>query len=173
MNGHSFPLRCRHAILLLLAAAGLWNAGCCCVLVGAGVAGLAGGAGTGYAFAKGKVKGTYPVGFMDAWTATHAALADLGLVIDKEDMKRGVISSRTPEGKRVRLSVKEQSAKCPTEGPQTRVGVRVGCFGGRDASERILRQVALRLTPPVPVDSPVIPAPSPVVPSPSRMREKG
>lgn len=171
MDGHCFRWRRRRAILLLLAAAGLLNAGCCCVLVGAGVAGLAGGAGTGYLFAKGKVVETYPAGFVDAWTAAHSALADLGLVIEKENLKRGVINTRTPEGKRVRLNVKEQPAKCPTEGPQTRVGVRVGCFGERAVSERILRQLALRLSPPVPVGRPA--APTPVVPAPSRMREKG
>ncbi|MHB1426476.1 MAG: DUF3568 family protein [Gemmataceae bacterium] len=170
MQGHCFRLRCRHAVLLLLAAAGLLSAGCCCVLVGAGVAGLAGGAGTGYFFAKGKMEQTYPTDYVSVWTAAHAALADLNLVIEKENLKRGIINSHTPEGKRVRLSVKEQHVKHATDEPRTRIAVRVGCFGDRAVSERILRQVALRLAPAVPVDRPA--ALSPVVPSPSRMREK-
>jgi len=173
MDGHCFRLRRHHAILLLLAAAGMLNAGCCCVLVGAGVAAIAGGAGTGYAYSKGKVAETYPADFADSWIAAHAALADLGLVIEKENSKRGFISSHTPNGTRVRLNVKEQAVKCPAEGPRTRITLRVGCFGDRAVSERVLRQIALRLDPPVPVESPDAPVPPSVGQSTIRMREKG
>lgn len=171
MDGHSFRLR-RRAVLWLLAATGLLGGGCCCVLVGAGVAGLAGGAGTGYIFAKGKLEQTYPVAFVDGWTATHAALADLGFAIEKENLKRGVISSRTTEGARVRLNVKEQHVKCATDEPRTRIAVRVGCFGDRAVSECILRQVSLHLAPPVPPGSPDVSPLSPVALAPSQMREK-
>ncbi|MCI0456141.1 MAG: hypothetical protein L0Z62_04070, partial [Gemmataceae bacterium] len=55
------------AALLLWAAVALANSGCCCLLVGAGVAGVAGGTGAGYAYYRGRVCETYHADFEDAW----------------------------------------------------------------------------------------------------------
>jgi hypothetical protein len=149
------------AALLLGTAVALANSGCCCLLVGAGVAGVAGGAGTGYAYCKGKVCETYHADFEDAWAATRTALADLGLPVVKEKHAKGFLESRTAQGKRVRLYVKAQPSKLPAEGPLTRVCVRVAVFGDQAVSARLLDQVGRHLVPVHLLGPPLAPSPSP------------
>lgn len=134
----------REAALVLLAGLALAPGGCLVVAAGA-----AGGAAVGYAYYKGKVCETYHAPLGDATAATKTALAELGmpLVAEGHDASGGFVESRTGTGERVQISLELLPNKIPAEGGQTRVGVRVGNFGDRTVSERLLYQVGLRLTP--------------------------
>jgi hypothetical protein len=127
---------------LLLAGIAASNAGCLVVAVGAAAAGGA----AGYAYYKGRVSKDYPAGFEETWTATQAALNDLGLPLAslEHDVGRGEIGSRPADGPKVDVSVEAlPGGKGLTS--LTRVSVRVGIFGDRRLSEQILAQVQTRL----------------------------
>lgn len=134
----------RRAALVLLAGLSVTSGGCLVVAAGA-----AGGAAVGYAYYKAKVCETYQAQLGDAYAATKAALAELGMpvVAEGHDAGGGFIESRTGTGERVHVDLELLPSKIPAEGGQTRIGVRVANFGDRPVSERLLYQVGLRLTP--------------------------
>jgi hypothetical protein len=135
--------------LWLLACLGLAVVGGSgCLAVAAGVAGGA----LGYAYYQGNVRQVFPANFDDTFTATRAALADLNLPVESEEMKPfyGVVRCHATDGTPLKIVVVGQ-ANTET-GPATQVGVRVGQFGDHSLSARILDQIGSRLIPqPVPV----------------------
>jgi hypothetical protein len=128
------------AIVLFALASG----GCLAVAAGA-----AGGAAIGYVYCKGKIYDTYNAGFQDTWTATHAALRDLGMPVVSEEIKngKGTIVSRTANDEKIHLFVDTVDSKIPAEGQMTRVSIRVAVFGDRPVSVRILDQINVHLGP--------------------------
>ncbi len=155
------PTRSRGA-WLLLAALALCNSGCLALALGA-----AGGAtAVGVAYARGKVHATYAASFSDTWAATRTALGELGLPIleeKRESIGSGFLRTRVGDDSTVRIYLDTQPSKFPTEGPVTRVGVRVDFLGDYDVSTRILNQVSAHLAvQPPPGAPPVLGAPTPV-----------
>lgn len=151
---------------ILIAAAVLVNSGCLLVAAGA----CAGGA-AGYVYFKGKVCENYVADFGDAWAATHTALHELGMPIEKEDRDgmTGVIHTHTTTGESVLVDLETTISPIPAQGSITRVGVRVATFGNYDISEQLLHQVSGHLvTAPAGVNPQVPPpgAPVPVPPPP-------
>jgi hypothetical protein len=133
---------------LAVAAAALGNAGCLAVAAGAAAAGGV----AGYAYYKGSVSREYPALFEQTWAATQAALADLAIpvVSVSHDAGSGVLEARNG-GDRMEVSLEAVPSPAPGAGPWTRVSVRVGVFGDRALSERLLDQIQARLTGPAAV----------------------
>lgn len=130
------------AAQLVLAAAALTCGGC---LLAA--AGIAGGAAAGVAYCNGKLNQVYNADFADAVAAVRTALGELGMPVEQEELDggHGFIRSRIADGARVRVYLDTLPSKFPTEGPLTRVGVRVATFGDDLVSERILAQIGAHL----------------------------
>jgi hypothetical protein len=141
---------------LLLVALALANGGCLIIAAGA-----AGGAAVGYCYYKGKVCATYNARLADTWAATESALHELGMPIVKQEQQgdKGWFESRTSNGQHVKIHLQAQESKIPAEGQLTQVCVRVGTFGDRQVSERVLDQVGLHLAPPA-VPLPTSPPPT-------------
>jgi hypothetical protein len=153
--------------LVVVALVALANGGCLLVAAGA-----AGAAYAGYCYSKGRYCQTYDAAFADAWAATHAALADLGLPVCQEGQAAdgGFVESRTGDGDRVRIQLTVQHT-FPAEGPRTSVCVRVATFGDAAVSDRILEQVGAHLVvappagpPPAAPEAPANPPQSPPPP---------
>jgi hypothetical protein len=130
---------------VLLATAALASSGCLLVAAGA-----AGGAAVTYAYCKGKVCGQYNAALPDCWAATHTALLELGMPIEKEDRggSTGFIVTRATDGERVRIYLDTLPSQIPAEGQLTRISVRVATFGDYSLSERIMDQIGRHLAPP-------------------------
>jgi hypothetical protein len=127
--------------IALLAVAVTSTSGCC-LLLGGGAVGAAGG---GYAYYQGRECQTYNSSFEETWSATHNALADLAMPIVQEDAAKGLIESRTGNGKKVRLDVSSQPSKIPADGEVTRVCARVAVFGDQEVSQRVFDQIQIHL----------------------------
>jgi hypothetical protein len=86
------------------------------------------------------------VDFTTAWHASHDALYDLGMPIKKEtrDAYSGTLETENAKGETIKISIDQELPKVPTEGPKTKVGVRVATFGDQELSKRILEQIATR-----------------------------
>jgi hypothetical protein len=121
--------RWKQAVLLLALA--IQISGCAeAVLVGVGAAGGAGAA----LWAKGKMEEELDASFSKAHTASLAALKDLELPVNK-DVKEGLkakIESQFPDGKYVSIGI-----RAVTES-SSKITVRVGTFGDKARSEKIL-----------------------------------
>lgn len=148
-------------VYLLLAGVALANSGCLIVAAGA----CAGGA-AGYIYCKGKVCENFVADFGDAWTATHTALHELGMPVEKEDRSgvSGVIHSRTAAGQEVRITLDTTISPIPAAGSITCIGLRVGVLGDTDVSEHFLHQVSSHLSSAPPGTGPVVtPTPTPTL----------
>jgi Protein of unknown function (DUF3568) len=145
MTRPGWCLSYRTVLALLLAAAGLASSGCLIIAAGA-----AGGAAVTYAYCKGKVCGQYYAALGDCWAATHTALLDLGMPIEKEDRggSTAFIVTRTADGERVRIYLDSLPSQIPAEAEMTRICVRVATFGDYSVSERIMDQIGRHLAPP-------------------------
>jgi hypothetical protein len=146
----------------LLVAATLASSGCLAVAVG----GAAAGGAVGYAYLRGGLSQEFRAGLDDTWVATNAALGDLGMSVLAAGSKgetSAVVESQTGAGAKVHISLETRPSPIPAEGPLTRVSVRVGVFGDRPVSERVLAQIQGRLTPQAVV--PLPPAGTVVVPA--------
>ncbi len=119
----------KHTVLLLALAMAI--SGCAeAVLIGVGAAGGAGAA----LWSKGKMVEELDASFSRAHTASIAALNDLELPVNK-DVKGGLkakIESRFPDGKYVSIDI-----RAVTES-SSKITVRVGTFGDKARSEKIL-----------------------------------
>ena len=119
----------KHAVLLLALAMAI--SGCAeAILVGVGAAGGAGAA----LWAKGKMVEEINVSLSKAHTASLAALKDLELPVNT-DVKEGLkakIESQFPDGKYVSIDI-----RAVTES-SSKITVRVGTFGDKARSEKIL-----------------------------------
>jgi hypothetical protein len=127
-----------------LAGLALANAGCL-----AAVAGIAtvGGVAT-YAYLDGEDKRTFPSDYDDVRNATLAALRDLSLPVEGQSQKttgKETIDSRTADSSAVVIKLAAVPSPVPGEKTVTRVNVRIGTFGDRDFSERILDQISVHL----------------------------
>jgi hypothetical protein len=161
----------------VLAAATLSASGC--LAVAAGTAAVAGGT-AGYVYYKGSVPQDFHAGFAEAWNATLAALRDLGMPLlhNEAGPDSGSIESRTANNDSVSINL-ETHSKPPPEGAITRISVRVGVWGDRPVSERLLTQIGTHLgsnppppppggtvtrEPPLAPVSQTLPPPTPVLP---------
>lgn len=166
MPSSGFRRRLVTTFYLLAAALPLVASGCLAVAVG----GAAAGGAVGYAYLRGGLSQDFRAGLNDTWTATHAALADLGMPalppLERKETTASV-ESQTGDGTKVHLALETRPSPIPAEGPLTRVNVRVGVFGEKAVSEKLLAQIQLRLTPALqPVPLPPAPgAPTVVVPA--------
>jgi hypothetical protein len=133
---------------VLITAITLLCAGGCLWLAASAVVG--GAAGAGYVYYKGKVSRPYNAGLDDVWSATHAALTELGMKIESEgrDTLSAEVHSRLADGDKVRIYIDVKDSRIPAEGPLTVVGIRVGKFGDEAASVRVLNQIDMHLVHP-------------------------
>src|SRR5437879_3788013 len=135
----------KRAALLGVAMALTASNGCLWLAASAAVGGAAG---AGYVYYKGKVSRPYNAALTDVWTATHTALAELGMRV--ESQARGDLSAeihtRLADGEKVRIYFDVKDSKIPAEGPITVIAIRVGIVGDETASVRILNQIDLHLT---------------------------
>lgn len=101
--------------------------GCVAAVVGAGA-----GAG-GYSYIKGELKSTYDMPIKALWPQTVSALNSLDLTVGSKnvDALGGKIEARRRDGTLVKVRFKPESERSTT------VGVRVGTFGSRKASEQV------------------------------------
>jgi hypothetical protein len=142
----------------MVVATALLSSGC--LAVAAGTAAVAGGT-AGYVYYKGSIPQDFRASFPDAWNATLAALRDLGmpLVHNEAGAESGSIESRNADNETVSISLETQTSKVPVEEKITRVSVRVGVWGDRQFSERLLAQIGTHLPSAMP---PPPPPPPPV-----------
>jgi hypothetical protein len=146
---------------LLLAALALGSGGCLAAAIG----GVAAGAVVGYTYVRGAVGAEFPADFNTAWSATNAALAELGMPVVEPTRTSditGKLVTQTGDGTKVTISLETRSSKIPAEGPITAIHIRVGLVGDRAVGERIMAQIQLRLeqgVPPPPVPAGVTPVP--------------
>jgi len=158
--------RIRLGVFLLTAAVMVCQAGCLWVAAGAAAGGAA-----GYAYYKGKNCQSFPAGFEDSWTATRAALSDLGMPVLKEERNQGcgIIKTQTSDGDRVKIDLDVIPSRIPAEGMMTHICVRVGTFGDHPVSERVLYQIGAHLTtsPAVMPPGPGVATMPPIAPVPS------
>jgi hypothetical protein len=136
-------MRWSRLLYLVLAGLALGNAGC---LVMAAAAGAGAAGATGYAYYRGKVSQTYAANLDQVWTATHAALGELGMPVVSADRstRTASIESRTVTD-RVQITLEMQPSPIPADGPLTRVGVRVATFGDEVISQRLHERIAAHL----------------------------
>jgi hypothetical protein len=155
MRLSGFRAKWRCVPYLLLAACALGSGGCLAVAIG----GAAAGAAIGYTYYRDGVAADFPADFNTAWSATQAALQDLGMPINdprRTSDTEGSLTSQTGDGAKVSISVETRASRIPAEGPLTGIEIRVGWVGGRSAGERIMAQIQTRLAQGVP------PAPAPL-----------
>lgn len=121
----------RRAILSLVLILCLFASGCAAIIVGA----AAGGATLGYY--KGWLVDQVSADVPTTFEASKAGLRELNLPIRKAryDQIKAKISSELPDGKNVTVKLKL------TEGGTTQISIRVGTFGDKDASHRILKAI--------------------------------
>jgi hypothetical protein len=155
--------RGRQAVFVFLALLALASGGCLVVAAGAG----AGAAVAGYAYVKGKVCYSFNASLEDTWAATRKALAELQMPVqseERESASTGFIKSQTSDGTAVRIYLEVQPSPFPTEGPHTRVCIRVGAFGDYAISDRIMGQLNAHLVPVTVGNGPGSPPGQPPVP---------
>jgi hypothetical protein len=126
----------------------LANGGCLAAAVGASVAAAGGTA--GYLYYKGNIPNDFNADINTTWVATKAALADLRMPLTREnrDGQKGTLETKTGTGDTVTLYLETRPIQVPADGPITRVNVRVGTLGDEKISDRLLEQIAFRLSPP-------------------------
>ncbi len=102
-----------------------------CVAAAVGV-GTAAGVGT-YSFIQGDLKVTYSVKLDQAWPAALAAMDNLKLAIDVQQMDGlgGAIKAKRADGTPVKVRLK------PLGEYSTSIGVRIGHLGSKAKSERV------------------------------------
>ena len=96
--------------------------------------GVGAGAGFGsYSYVRGELRLDYPYAYDQTWNATLTAVERLGIQVKSQgrDSLGGKISGKRPDGKSVVIKVKDKGIGVST------VGVRVGTFGSREASQKI------------------------------------
>ncbi|MGH7169722.1 MAG: DUF3568 family protein [Gemmataceae bacterium] len=144
-------------LYVVIAVLALTQGGCLLAL-----AGVAGGAATGYFYCKGRVYRDYPASLPDLRNAVRAALLDLHFYIFTDEAKDGkaFLITKTTNGKKVRIYLNCMSSPVPADGLVTRLAIRVGAFGDEGVCTRLFEQVAFRLSHP----APIVPAPPPGAP---------
>lgn len=120
----------RPMILTLIVSCSLALSGCV-FLLGAGA-----GA-SGYSYIRGELCKNYPAGMNAAWSASLKALKNLSLKVQEKhkDGLGGKIRATRADGSKVVLNFKMKD-----EGVVT-IGVRVGVFGKKSASEKIHEKI--------------------------------
>ena len=111
-----------------------------------------GGGAAGVAYVRARQTEPFQAGVQETATATLAALQELGMPSDKQNIGRhgGEIDAWTPGGHPLMIDLEEVPAKSPNDPPQTKVGVRFGPFGDKAQTERIIAQIEYRLANPAP-----------------------
>lgn len=113
-----------------------------CVYLGFFAAGTAAGIG-GYKYHNDMLTVIYEAPYMETWKACLKAVDEMGLHLLKSahDLTAGTIEAKRADGKDVQIKVEYKSSK------ETRVDIRVGIFGDKEASNIIkekIRQVLVR-----------------------------
>jgi len=116
-----------------------------CVYLGFFAAGTAAGIG-GYKYHNGVLTVIYEAPYMETWEASLTAVQEMGLRIIKSahDLTTGTIEAKRIDNKSVTIRVEYKSSK------ETKVGIRVGIFGDKEASNVIkekIRRVLARARP--------------------------
>ena len=122
------------AVALALLAAG---SGCAVVVVGA----VAGAGAATYAYVNGEVQSTLPATMDKTWGATQAAMKDLEFKVTTttKDALNAELNATTADGKAIKIKLKRVSDTA------TEVGIRVGKFGDKQASDLILDKIKQHL----------------------------
>ena len=125
----------------------------CLFIAGAGVGAA------GFAYHEGKLRHFFPYPLDAVYSATQQALADLRLNVTHCgcDSFSGRVTARDAADRKISIELEPK-------GIGTKIGIRVGTFGDEAVSHSILRQIELRLSPPLPA----LP-PSPASASPGRL----
>src|SRR6516162_5815579 len=149
-------------LYLIVAVLALIPGGCLAVVAGLAAGGAAGGY-LYYKFDKGKIYRDYQANLSDVHNAVHAALIDLHFQIATDGAKdgRSLVTTKTTDGKQVKIYIDCLASPIPAEGMFTRVSIRVGHFGDEGVSIRILEQVAHHLTPAAVIVPAPVPGPTP------------
>jgi hypothetical protein len=134
-------VRKRALLLLVIAGLALSQTGC---LVA--VAGAAAGAGA-YAYYKGTVTDQFAVEFGEAYQASKEALADQAMPVISEHHQgvTGTIESSLEDGTKVSITVEEKPRLQAADGHLSEVGIRIGVFGDQNLSDKLMRQVSMRV----------------------------
>jgi hypothetical protein len=149
----------RRTLYVLMGLAALVNGGCLVVAAGAAAAG---GAGAAYAYMRGALYREYPSTLTDSYAAARSALTELQMPIVREEPQtvgQAYLESRTGDGNPVRVYLTARATPIPTDGPVTRVSVRVGAFGDDVVSTKLLDQIDRHLTPVAPPTAAAAPPP--------------
>jgi hypothetical protein len=135
----------RSILLIGLAFLVLPSAGC--IVAAVGTAALAGAGAAGYAYVQAATPGDFPADMDKTWTAAQMALADLKMTIDtaQRDNDTATIETRTGTGEKVTITLDPRVKAVPADGEWTHVTVRVATFGNEEVSDRVLKQMAVRL----------------------------
>ncbi len=101
--------------------------------------GLGAGIGIGtYKYIEGNLERDYPLAYTRAWDITNEALANMKISITNslnEDAK-GTIEAVRRDGKTVIIKLEDKGQRI------TSIGIRIGLFGDRIASEEIHNEIA-------------------------------
>jgi hypothetical protein len=137
--------------LLLLANGG-------CIWVALGGAAAAGGAAASYVYVRGRLYHDYHTDLAHAQAGVQAAMNELQLTLLQRELDDNKVTFETSaaDGTAITVYLKTWAGRIPTDGPVTRVSVRVGAFGDEEVSARILQQVDQHLLPPgqLPINPP-------------------
>jgi hypothetical protein len=130
--------RIRLLILLLLALNFLICVGCPAVVLVGGGAAAGGGA---VAYIKGELKSTAQVSLDRAWKATQMAMDDLEFTVTgkEKDVFDAELTASGAGDKKIKVALKKISDT------RTEIKIRVGAFGDKSLSQRILETIKKRL----------------------------
>lgn len=128
--------------LVLVMVLALTQPGCLALM-----AGIAGGAVAYTVYVDGSLVAVYNATGDETWAAIHKGLAELGMKVTSEEHQviSSVVETMTAEGYAVRIGMKTNLGRNPGGTPQTRVDIRIGTFGDRAMSERIMDQIGSHL----------------------------
>jgi len=130
-------MKSKWLMVVLLAGALGFGAGCAAVLIGGAAAA---GAGT-VAYVNGELKDTEGVAYDTAYNATLAAMSDLqyAVVSKNKDAINAKIIARTSGDKKIQVKLEKQSDTV------TEIRIRVGTFGDEALSRQILDKIKTHL----------------------------
>jgi Protein of unknown function (DUF3568) len=151
-------------VLLGIAGLALLNGGC---LAAAAAGAAGGGAAALYAYQRGRIYRDYPAALTDATAAVRTSLAELQFApgSEKGDGGEFTFETKAADGAKVHVFLEAQTSRVSSDGPVTRITVRVGAFGDDAVSARVLDQVSIHLVVPPASQSasaaPPVPRPTP------------
>lgn len=131
----NFAARVSVGVVVLLGS--LLTTGCPILIFGAGAA-----AGVGiFKYVKGESRRDYSVPYERAWQASQDSLKELEMPVfsTTKDKLKGILKARRADGKKIEVRVRSVNETT------TRVTIRIGQFGDKEASERVHQVIAKKL----------------------------